>query len=445
MTVFRPGVVGVIGLGYVGQPFVAALANVGYRLVGMDIDSSLVRALRDAGRPTIHEPGVPETYARCRDRISFTDSYEKLMESVDAVCITVGTPLDAAGRPELSSLEAVAAGIGPLLRPGHLVVLRSTVTPGTTSRVARELEELSGLTLGKDLYVAFCPERTIEGMALNEMYNLPNIVSGVDPESLERCAVLMSKFGTRVIRVSTPEIAEICKLADNSYRSVNIAFANELGLICESLRVDGYEVVNAVNTAYARTQIFKPGLGADGPCLSKDPAILANFAEEAGVTTPLLAACLQANDAATARVAREIRAFAEGKDPSSLTVAMLGLAFKGYPETDDVRGSPAKRVCADLAAEFRRPGTPLAGFRFFDPVVRSFNGDKTEKNIDDCVRGANVVLFLTNHPALRGVSTTGLLELTARPLLVVDAWHNVDADHGAMPQDVTFVRIGDGS
>jgi nucleotide sugar dehydrogenase len=435
--------VGVIGLGYVGQPVVAAMANVGYTVVGMDVDAAKVARLAATYEPTIFEPGLAETFGRCRERIRFTASYADLMQECAAVCITVGTPVDGNGRPDTSNIDGTVAGIAPHLRPGQVIVLRSTVVPGTTARIGRELEEATGLVVGRDFFLAFCPERTIEGIALYELYNLPTIIGGITPASTERTAALMERLGSRLVTVSSPTVAELCKLADNMYRALNIAFANEFGAVCETAGVDAYEVVRAVNSAYARTNIFRPGLGADGPCLSKDPLILRDFARAASLTTPIIDAAERVNRAATRRVTEHVGRFLACHPGLRPKVALLGLAFKGMPETDDVRGSAALTVFDGLVG--LGPTTDV-DFVFFDPIVREFNGYKVAPRVDAALAGANVVLFLSDHPALRNVPARLVLDCTARPLLVVDAWHNVVAlDRSALPAGVTYVRFGDGT
>src|SRR5262249_13209270 len=217
----------------------------------------------------------------------------------DVLCITVGTPVDERGRPNTSNIDDVASELGARVRPGQVIILRSTVVPGTTVAIAERLGRLSQLKPGRDFFVSFCPERTIEGVALYELYNLPTIVGGINAESTARTVDVMQRLGTRIITVSSPTVAELCKLAGNIYRALIVAFAKESGSVCERAGVDAYEVVQAVNSAYHRTNIFRPGLGADGPCLSKDPWILRHFADSMAVATPVIDAANHTNRMAT--------------------------------------------------------------------------------------------------------------------------------------------------
>jgi nucleotide sugar dehydrogenase len=433
--------IGVIGLGYIGQPTVVALANVGYRVVGMDIDAEKI-ALLQGGNATLYEPGLSETLRRCQHLIHFTTSYEEVMAQCEAVLITVGTPIGADNAPDMRALNTVVQQISAHLRPGQTVILRSTVTPGTTVAVSEQIEEISGLKCGADFFCAFCPERTIEGLALYELNNLPKIIGGINPASTERTAEILKRLGGKVVKVSSASVAELCKLADNMYRALNIAFANEFGLICETAGEDAYEVVGAVNSTYNRTSIFRPGLGAGGPCLSKDPVILSYFANGRGVATPIVDACVSGNLAATRRPADEALRFIAEQQLNRPRIAILGLSFKGSPETDDPRGAPALDIYRALLDAGKVDGA-TAHFSFFDPLVRQFAGQQTARSIEECISGAHVVLLLTDHAMLRNLSLPLLLKYTARPALILDAWHNiVDVDYAELPNDVNLVQIG---
>lgn len=441
-----PRRVGVVGLGYVGQPLVATLASVGYAVIGMDINEQLVARLAATYQPTIYEPGLTEAFARYRDRISFTASYEVLMRDSEAICITVGTPLDGGNGSELSSVNAVATKLGSHLRPGHIIILRSTVSPGTTGRLAASLEAISGLRAGHDFFVSFTPERTIEGVALYELSTLPVIVGGINAESTQRTVEIFQRVVNKVIPVSSPLVAELCKLSDNMYRALNIAFANELGELCERIQVDAYEVVQAVNSAYPRTNIFRPGLGAGGPCLSKDPLILRNFAESLQVGVPIIESTAETSLVPVRRIVREVRAFLDTHALASARIALLGLAFKGVPETDDLRGSAAGFIYDDLSDPGSNGNHPGLSFSAYDPMVGTFNGIPVLRSVEECLQACNVVLLLNDHPSLRNIPLDLLLDQAGRPLLIVDVWHNIRRfDRERLPPDVAYIRIGDGS
>ena len=432
-----------MGLGYVGQPFVAAMAGAGYNVVGLDVNAELVAHLSDTHAPTVFEPGLADALARHKDRISFTTSYEEMMAVADAVFVSVGTPLGADGEPDTRSMDSCIAGIAPRLRKGQLITLRSTVIPGTTRRAAQEFQARSGLKVGDDLFVAFCPERTVSGKALEELGRLPMIVGGMDEASTERCAQVMGALSDRVVRAPSPEVAEVSKLVDNMYRTLNIGFANELGRIAESAGIDAYDVVAAVNTSYDRTSVFRPALGAEGPCLSKDPHILRYFAGLHGASTDILDAVVAVNARATGRVATEAAAFIQRHGIRQPRVALLGLAFKGTPETDDVRGSPALAAIEELDAAL---GKDSVTYQLYDPIVNTLYGRPTAASRTDAVEGAHVIAIMNDHVQFRGLAADELIAKAARPVLIVDAWHSLQGlDALASTADVDVVRVGDGS
>ena len=433
--------IGVVGLGYVGLSLVAALARVGYNVVGIDIDKKRIRRFQNTYEPDIYEPGLSETLKQCKTSIEFTSEYGVFAEKCDAIMITVGTPVDGHGRPRHEHLHRAVLNIGKRLRKGHIIVLKSTVALGTTERVARKLEKLSGLKAGIDFYVGFCPERTIEGLALHELYTLPKIIGGINEESSRGIARVIEKLGGKVIVVSSPAVAELCKLTDNMYRALNIAFANELGCLCEETGIDSHEVVSAVNDAYHRTHIYKPGLGADGPCLGKDSLMISYSAKKAGVPFPVVNASIEANRASTCRIVKIVSGWLKENKILIPRISFVGLAFKGFPETDDMRGSPARIIYAELKRKHRRMRASC-----YDPIVKEFFGLSVSKNLRDCLKGSHVVIFLTNHPSLMRIDAEGVLADTGRPLLVVDCWHSVtNSGLFSRGSDTTIFKIGDGN
>lgn len=432
--------VGVVGLGYIGLPLVSAFASRGIQVTGLDIDTAHVAALASGAPPRIHEPGVAEVLKAHAGRITFTNSYADLMSRADVIFVTVGTPYAPGVGADLSQIEQMTAALAGALRPGITICLKSTVPPGTTRTVARRLEGISGLRESVDFWVAFCPERTIEGRALEELLSLPNIVGGLTPEASKRAAEAICPLSGHVVTVDSPEVAEVCKLVDNSYRALAIAFANEVGGVCEQLGIDQHAVRDAVMEGYSRTQLFRSGLGAGGPCLSKDPPVLAATAKLLGVDAPVLSAAVSSNVNATASIAGRIEAFVRAQHAPRVRVALLGLAFKGRPETNDVREGPAQIIHRHLKAAL---GEGIE-FGFHDPIVKEFDRCATT-SLNDAVAGANVVAILTDHPALQGLAPSDVLETTARPLLVIDAWHGLSEPGLVVAAGADLVRLGDGT
>ena len=430
--------VGVIGLGYIGLPLLAALAESGYGVVGMDIDTNKVISLQDTHEAGIYEPGLNEALDCHKDEIEYTANFGYLMEKCPTILVTVGTPLGEKDIPDINSIHQVTTELAKYLRKGHLIILKSTVYPGLTRQVAAELEEASGLKVGTDFFIAFHPERTIEGDALHELHELPKIIGGINPESTDRAAAIIEKLGGDVIKVSSPEVAELCKLIDNTFRVNNIAFANEIGDICRNFGVDPYEVRNVVNSSYGRTNLFLPGLGADGPCLSKDPQILAYYANDKSVETRVIEAVIRKSSDSTLRVARVTSRYLTANKIRNPKIAIIGLAFKGTPETDDTRDSPAIKIQYAL-----RKTISNIEFRYYDPIVTQFLGNQTEITLTECTEGANVVMLLTNHPTLMNIDMDILTTNSWRPLLIIDCWHNIANPDRQVPDDVKLYRLGD--
>lgn len=435
--------VGAVGLGYVGQPFVGAMAEAGFNVVGLDIDQNLINKLSEDYEPTVYEPGLKEIFKVHQANISFTSNYEVMMQKSDAIFLSVGTPLNSKGEPDSKSIEACVSEIAPRVKNGQLIILRSTVVPGTTRWLAEQIQKRTGLQPGTDFFVAFSPERTVSGNAVQELKTLPAIVGGMDAESTKRSVHIMKLLSKSiVITTSSPEIAEVAKLVDNMYRTLNIGFANELGLIAEGAGIDAYEVVSAVNKSYERTSVFRPALGAEGPCLSKDPLILRHFAQTKGVETKILDAVVDVNKNATDRIALEIIGFIEKHKINNPVISLLGLAFKGSPETDDVRGSPAIAVIDSIQNYF---DSTKVTFQLFDPIVTNFHGLNTEVNVDDSIRDANIVVVMNDHKLLRNIPIGHITQISKRPLLVIDAWHSIKGlDSFEKRENVEVFRVGDG-
>jgi len=429
--------IGVIGLGYIGLPLLAALAESGYHVIGMDNDAAKIMLLKQTHKAPIFEPGLDIILEQYASQIEYVANSAVMMEQCSTILVTVGTPLGAQNIPDINSIYQATRDIVGHLRMGHLIILKSTVYPGLTRQVALELETVSGLKAGTDFFIAFHPERTIEGAAMVELHTLPKIIGGINQESTDRAAAIIAKLGGEVIKVSSPEVAELCKLVDNTYRVNSISFANEIGDICRSFGVDPREVRDVVNSSYDRTQLFTPGLGADGPCLSKDPQILAYYANESGVDTRVIEAIVRKGTDATLNVARIASRFMMRKHIRNPIVAMAGLAFKGVPETDDTRDSAATKIQYALTKT-----VDGIKFQYYDPMVYEFLDKTTSSSLAQCMGNANVVMLLTNHPALIGIRMDCVTNVAGRPLLIIDCWGNIYDPDRWRADDVELYRIG---
>ncbi|MFC2005132.1 nucleotide sugar dehydrogenase [Chloroflexota bacterium] len=437
----RNNTIAVIGLGHIGLPIVAAFANSGNYVFGIDIDEGRIRQLQETYESDFYEPGLDEMLKQCKDRIKFSVDYEYVSEC-GAILITVGTPLKDDKTPNYDYL-AGAMQIGKYIKRGCIIILKSTVTPGTTEHyVIPKLEELSGLRAGHDFHIAFCPERVIEGLALHELVTLPKIIGGIDSESTGRAASILGQLDGKIIKVSSSRVAELCKLVDNTYRTMNITFANEIGMLCERVGIDAYEVVSAVNNSYSRTQLFKPGLGADGPCLPKDCQIFKGYARENNVNLPIMDACSVSSEYSTLRIEAMVAHFIETHRIERPGLSIVGLSFKGNPQTDDIRESAATKIYDIFSQSVY---FDKLSFKFYDPIVRSFFGNAVCQTLDECVQTANVVMFLTDNPQLMNLDAHSILELAGRPLLLIDCWHNLrNIEAMNEGENIEIFQIGSG-
>ncbi len=416
--------VGVIGLGYVGLTLATVLAEVGYSVIGVELREDVV-ALTNVGTPHFAEPGLPEALGRVVGRGSLTASTEFGPSDVcDIYVITVGTPLDATGAVRLDMIEAATKEVATNMEDGALVILRSTVKVGTTNRVITPILQASG----KRFHVAMCPERTLEGRALQELRQLPQIVGADDVSAADRAAGLFSRLTNTVVRVGSAETAEIVKLVDNTYRDVTFAFANEVARVCDSFGVSANEVIASGKLGYPRTNVPQPGL-VGGPCLEKDPHILFQSALERGVELEITRAGRAVNSRQPAETVAFVSAEMDRRGhEADATIAILGMAFKGVPATDDLRGAMSIKVLDAV-----RTARPAARIVLFDPVIEpnllraTFPGCEVADSLVSAVKDAAVAVVANNHPAFGAVSPVALGQHLAQDGFIYDYWGHFSA------------------
>jgi hypothetical protein len=430
--------VAVFGLGYVGLTLAVSLANRGHQVTGLDIMSRLVEQLAQ-GRPHVLEPGLREMLkvTLARQQIDFDTSLGSHRHEV--YIITVGTPLNKKSEPDLTALNNVMDSIGPLLKRGDLVMLRSTVPAGSTRDIViPRLEELSGLTAGEHFHVAFAPERTIEGRAMQELRTLPQVVGGYTPGCLRKGAQFWATLTSSVVQVASLEAAELVKLANNTFRDLSFAFANELALMADASNVDAFDLIRAANEGYPRNPIPMPSPGVGGYCLTKDPILFGCSPNGSRPEVTLGRAGRQVNERAGLYPVQVLQRFAErlGKPLSALSVLIVGVAFKGEPETSDLRCSPSLDVAYALTGRVAR----LQGW---DAVVRAdelrARGLEPVAELDDAIASVDAILILNNH-RLNVVSEAYIRP--GAPRLVFDGWHQLDAAEIEKVSGLTYATMG---
>jgi UDP-N-acetyl-D-mannosaminuronic acid dehydrogenase len=398
--------------------------------------SAAVRATLATGHPHLFEPGLDEGLARwLGTRLHVAEALPA--GELDAAIICVSTPVDpASGRPQLDNLRAAARQVAEGARPDTLAVVRSTVPVGASRAIV--LPELAARQPAPRL--AMAPERTIQGQALRELEELPQVVGGLDAASGEAAAALFGRLARRVVGVSSLEAAELVKLVNNCHTDLIYGYGNEVALLAEQWHLDPLEVIQAANLDYPRPDLCKPGF-VGGGCLSKDPYILLSSAAATGHVPALIGAARQLNEALPVRVAerlialvRRVRGSTEGA-----RLAVLGWAYKGWPPTDDMRGAPI----TPMLPLFRAAGLELRGHdHLVAPAVLAELG-ATPLSVEAALAGADAVLITMNHPEYAKLELVALLPTLRRPAVLYDAWRILD-EEAVRQAGVTYAALGYG-
>ncbi len=384
--------VGVIGLGYVGLPLVVAFAEAGVDVIAVDVDDRKIQAIR-AGQSYVEDINSARL-AAVRDRIEATSHYAPLART-DAVLICVPTPLTANREPELGPLNAAGEALSHVLQRGQLVVLESTTYPGTTrDLLVPTLERGSGLSVGDGLNVAFSPERVDPGRTDFTLRNTPKVIGGITPECTRRAVELYGIVCDEIVEVSSPEAAELTKLLENIFRSVNIALVNELAILADRMNIDMWEVVDAAASKPYGFMRFEPGPGMGGHCLPVDPFYLTWRAREFHMSTEFIELAGKINQQMPYHCVERIElALNEARKPiKDSRIAVLGVSYKGG--IGDIRESPALRIMEELAHRG-------ADLRYHDPFVPALPAlGLSNVELADAVDGADAIVLVTAHPGI---------------------------------------------
>jgi UDP-N-acetyl-D-glucosamine dehydrogenase len=336
----KSALVGVIGLGYVGLPLINAFTSAGFRAIGFDVDRAKVDRLK-AGQSYIkHLPSSSVARWLAEKKFEPTDDMTRLREP-DALLICVPTPLSDSRDPDLQYVENTARSIAAVLRPGQLVVLESTTYPTTTRDVVLPILQESGLQPGQDFFLAYSPEREDPGNPDFTAAGIPKVVGGIDEPSLRLAQQLYSHAIVKVVPVSSPEVAEACKILENTYRAVNIALVNELKMLFDRMGIDVWEVVDAAKTKPFGFQAFYPGPGLGGHCIPIDPFYLTWLARKQGLATRFIELAGEVNHHMPEYVIGRVGEFLNdaGKPIKGSRICLLGMAYK--KDVDDPRESPS--------------------------------------------------------------------------------------------------------
>lgn len=392
----RSAVVGVIGLGYVGLPLAVEFAKVGFRVIGYDVSQRVVDLL-NAGDSHIQDVPASEIAALVRSGKFEASTDETRLREVDAISIAVPTPLSKTRDPDMSYVIAASQTATRQVKKGVLVALESTTYPGTTREILMPALTERGFTVGEDVFVAFSPERVDPGNPVYHTKNTPKVVGGITPNCVEVASAFYATSIDQVVPVSSPEAAELVKLLENTFRSVNIGLVNEMAIVCDKLGVDVWEVIDAAGTKPFGFMKFTPGPGIGGHCIPLDPHYLAWKMRTLNYKTRFVDLASEINSQMPAFVVEKVtHALNADKKPlNGSKVLVMGVAYKR--DIDDVRESPALDVIRLLEGQ----GAEVSFHDPFIPVIRE-DGHVHEgvELTPEVVEAADAVVIVTDHRAI---------------------------------------------
>lgn len=390
----KQAVVGVVGLGYVGLPLAVEKAKAGYRVVGFDIQKKRADMVNQGINYIGDVVDEELTEITKTGRLNATTDYSRISE-LDAVAICVPTPLDKYKQPDVSYVESSTREIARYLHPGMLVVLESTTYPGTTEEVVKPILESTGLVCGEDFFLAFSPERVDPGNKFYNTKNTPKVVGGVTPACTAVAAALYRNvLEGEIFTVSSPAVAEMEKILENTFRNINIALANEMAILCNRMGIDVWEVIDAAKTKPYGYMAFYPGPGLGGHCIPIDPFYLTWKAREYDYHTRLIETAGEINNYMPEFVVERVMKLLnkEGKPLNGSKVLLLGAAYKN--DIDDMRESPVLKIIEQLKIE-------KAEIEYHDAYIPEFKWDgctyHSVELTEEKIREADVVIITTAH------------------------------------------------
>lgn len=395
----------VIGTGRVGLPLCLYLAEIGFKVYGIDVNQQMIETIKNGQVPFVEE-GAAEPLKKYLDVSFFPTTNISVVGKCKFIILTLGTPVDENMNPSMVQIDSALQAASKYFKPGQTLILRSTVSPGTTEYVMHFLNKIKGINVGKNFYLAFCPERIAEGKALEELREIPQIIGGIDKPSSQKALELFKKFGVKCWLTDAVS-AELSKLFTNMYRYITFGIANEFMILAGKYNRDIYEIVNLVNKDYKRGGLAMPGLTA-GACLFKDGFFLINDIP----FSDLISTSWKLNEA--------VPLYLVGKVKEKMTLAdkktvILGAAFKA--NIDDVRESLSFKVKKGLERE-------RAQVVFHDPLIKEYNSD-----LEKALKGAELIFVATPHDYYKKNLTPKVLKrLVKKNCLICDVWNIFKTD-----------------
>lgn len=393
--------IAIFGIGRIGLPLALILADKGFQVTGVDVDSYRISLLRHKIMPFMEEgaQSLLDKHSGKRFQVFSQEYIDRIVAENEIIIFTLGTPIDETYSPNFSDIEKLIRKIAPVMKSGHMIILRSTVFPGATEQLARQLEEQTKLIIGDNLFLAYCPERIAEGKSIEELTQIPQIIGTLDEVSAEKAAKVFEKIAPKIL-FTNPKSAELAKLFCNMYRYIDFAIGNEFMMIAESYGCNIYEVLHLVNDNYKRGNLKPPGLTA-GPCLVKDGFFLIDKSPYMELVTAAWRLNENVPGYLLSRVKAEIKVLHRKK------VAILGLSFK--KNIDDTRYS----LSLKLERYFLAEGAKVS---LYDPFVDS-------QPLEDAIKDADILILAINHDVFKSLSIQYLGNLVSQDCLIFDIWN----------------------
>ncbi|OGH12558.1 MAG: hypothetical protein A2857_01225 [Candidatus Levybacteria bacterium RIFCSPHIGHO2_01_FULL_36_15] len=405
----RKEIITVIGIGRVGLPMALSFANEGFKVFGIGRNLDKIEAINRGTMPFMEEGGEILLKKIINKKFFATTDYSCIKNS-HYIILTLGTPVDENMNPVYDQINAAIENSKPYFRPGQTLILRSTVSPRTTSYVKSLIDDFNGLKVGKNFFLAFCPERISEGKALEEIKSIPQIIGGIDSASSKKANLLFQKIGVETV-VTDAVSAELAKLFTNMYRYINFAVGNEFMLLAANYNRDIYNIVNMVNYKYKRGGISLPGMTA-GPCLFKDGFFLISDLPY----TDLISTSWKINESIPIFLIKKIR---ERMKLEGKKTIILGLAFKSG--IDDIRESLSFKVRKALLRE--RSKVVL-----HDPYVKTYVNQEVVRDVYQAIEGADLIFVATAHKQYKSLDMKMVKKLVKKNCLVCDVWNVFKTD-----------------
>ncbi len=435
---FKDRKVCILGMGYVGLTLAIAMADIGFQVLGIEINENIIEGLQK-GKAHFYEPGLDQKLEHAVKNGSFKFSREISDTWEGSVyIITVGTPLSEDKKTRLDMIKNASNQVLECMKEGDLIIMRSTVKLGVTRNVVKKILDKKNIFYE----LAFCPERTLEGKALSELRELPQIVGGITDATSVRASQIFYFLTPTVVRVSDIETAEMIKLIDNAQRDVLFAYANEVAQACDAIGISASEVIRAGKFGYIRTNLPLPG-PVGGPCLEKDSHILAEGLKEKGFEPKITLAARLINENQPNQIITYLKNLTSKINGFNKInkISLLGIAFKGIPATDDLRGTMAKPIFESLKNHF--PNSSFHGYdcHVSEKDIKNFGLIPTN-DLSAAFYDADLVLILNNHPEFTNMPVNKLSAKMKKPGIIYDFWNNFENESLQLENRIEYIALG---